>query len=290
MRWARASQPRPIPVSDAPMAPSLPPTPVSTRAASPPRTRRYAETNPRFTRSHVTPPLPPDAGGLDAAGGLAPAGPPRPLDGVGPVPAELADDALGEGEPRALGEQPAMVTRAMATAPWPRSARKARRSMTRFACSTVASCELGVSSVQGTVRSGRRGWIRQRTETQRPSGTLPVAHARPVGTAALVSRGGLSSTGRASDCGSEGYGFDPHRPPQLPNRERHGSGSGYVACTRHGRVRRARRRTGHDPSGGGCRGGHRCPRVRSPRPNRGAGPGNGDRCRPLHPRRARRGS
>ena len=26
-------------------------------------------------------------------------------------------------------------------------------------------------------------------------------------------RGGLSSTGRASDCGSEGYGFEPRRPP-----------------------------------------------------------------------------
>ena len=32
-----------------------------------------------------------------------------------------------------------------------------------------------------------------------------------------ASRGGLSSTGRASDCGSEGYGFEPRRPPQLPN-------------------------------------------------------------------------
>ena len=28
--------------------------------------------------------------------------------------------------------------------------------------------------------------------------------------------GGLSSTGRASDCGSEGYGFKPRRPPHLP--------------------------------------------------------------------------
>ena len=28
--------------------------------------------------------------------------------------------------------------------------------------------------------------------------------------------GGLSSTGRAADCGSAGYGFDPRRPPQLP--------------------------------------------------------------------------
>jgi hypothetical protein len=26
--------------------------------------------------------------------------------------------------------------------------------------------------------------------------------------------GGLSSTGRASECGSEGYGFETHRPPQ----------------------------------------------------------------------------
>ena len=29
-------------------------------------------------------------------------------------------------------------------------------------------------------------------------------------------RGGLSSIGRASDCGSEGYGFNPRRPPQPP--------------------------------------------------------------------------
>ena len=36
-------------------------------------------------------------------------------------------------------------------------------------------------------------------------------------------RGGLSSTGRASDCGSEGYGFEPRRPPQPPSRTRHRS-------------------------------------------------------------------
>jgi hypothetical protein len=29
-------------------------------------------------------------------------------------------------------------------------------------------------------------------------------------------RGGLSSIGRASECGSEGYGFETRRPPQLP--------------------------------------------------------------------------
>src|SRR5687767_11644377 len=105
MRWARASQPRPIPVSDASMAPSLPPTPVSTRAASPPRTSRYAETNPRFTRSQATASaLLPDAGGVDAGGGLAPAEPAGPGEGVGPGPAELGDDALGEGDPMTLGE------------------------------------------------------------------------------------------------------------------------------------------------------------------------------------------
>ena len=27
--------------------------------------------------------------------------------------------------------------------------------------------------------------------------------------------GGFSSVGRASDCGSEGRGFDPHNPPQI---------------------------------------------------------------------------
>src|SRR5687768_7207664 len=35
------------------------------------------------------------------------------------------------------------------------------------------------------------------------------------------SPGGLSSTGRASDCGSEGYGFKPRRPPHLHTSSRH---------------------------------------------------------------------
>jgi hypothetical protein len=36
-------------------------------------------------------------------------------------------------------------------------------------------------------------------------------------------RGGLSSTGRALDCGSRGYGFEPRRPPQT---SRHETGAG----------------------------------------------------------------
>ena len=42
--------------------------------------------------------------------------------------------------------------------------------------------------------------------------TPPVPRAGP-GRAARSDRGGLSSIGRASDCGSEGCGFKPRRPP-----------------------------------------------------------------------------
>ena len=40
--------------------------------------------------------------------------------------------------------------------------------------------------------------------------TIPAAALRP-----RAVRGGLSSIGRASDCGSEGYGFKPRRPPHV---------------------------------------------------------------------------
>ena len=48
------------------MSSSLPAVPVSTMAASPPRARMYADTNPRLTRSHVTPS--PGAAGEPAGG------------------------------------------------------------------------------------------------------------------------------------------------------------------------------------------------------------------------------
>ena len=40
---------------------------------------------------------------------------------------------------------------------------------------------------------------------------------RPAIGVRRVLGGGLSSIGRASDCGSEGYGFNPRRPPQPPH-------------------------------------------------------------------------
>ena len=43
----------------------------------------------------------------------------------------------------------------------------------------------------------------------------PVCRRGPVRRRARGPGGGLSSTGRAADCGSAGYGFDPRRPPQL---------------------------------------------------------------------------
>src|SRR6185503_998512 len=58
------------------------------------------------------------------------------------------------------------------------------------------------------------------TAGRRTPGTLSgaLAPGRSIGRSS-ARRGGLSSTGRASDCGSEGYGFDPHRPPQALRRK-----------------------------------------------------------------------
>ncbi len=49
----------------------------------------------------------------------------------------------------------------------------------------------------------------------RGAGTMP-ATTRSSARHAPCPRGGLSSIGRASDCGSEGYGFKPRRPPHRP--------------------------------------------------------------------------
>jgi hypothetical protein len=54
----------------------------------------------------------------------------------------------------------------------------------------------------------------------------PVPHGRTRGSiGANDPRGGLSSIGRASDCGSEGYGFKPRRPPHHSEHESHNSGA-----------------------------------------------------------------
>ncbi len=57
------------------------------------------------------------------------------------------------------------------------------------------------------------------------SGTLRWPLARRARGRGRASHGGLSSIGRALDCGSRGYGFEPRRPPHSPARpsgmERH---------------------------------------------------------------------
>src|SRR6478609_7516077 len=123
--WVRITcatddQVRPSPSRLDSMAPSLPATPVSTMAASPPRTSTYADTNPRLTRSQASAPAPLPA--LDDAAGAAEAG---PLGGGvgGGVAAEL-DAGL---DAPALGAHAATDTMASANPPRPRSARKVRR-------------------------------------------------------------------------------------------------------------------------------------------------------------------
>src|SRR5262245_53809536 len=98
-----------MPFRLASIAPSLPPTPVSTIVTSPARASRYAETKPRLTRVHATAPVaaepPPDGGAVDAL----------------PLGVELGL------VPPPLGAQPAMPRTATASAPRPRSARNRRR-------------------------------------------------------------------------------------------------------------------------------------------------------------------
>jgi hypothetical protein len=68
----------------------------------------------------------------------------------------------------------------------------------------------GAASIRPTAPPRRDG----------PTGYTPVARS-PDGPPVPCrdrARGGLSSTGRASDCGSEGYGFKPRRPPHIPER------------------------------------------------------------------------
>ncbi len=90
------------------------------------------------------------------------------------------------------------------------------------------------------------------------------------------SRGGLSSTGRAADCGSAGYGFDPHRPPHPPPRStllRHAQCSFRVGLRRGGSAGRENlvRPAGRRTTG-------RCGSGRLPGPHRGVARGR-RRCR-----------
>jgi hypothetical protein len=112
--WAMASS----------IEPALPPTPVSTMAAWAPRTRTYADTNPRLTRCQAN---------SSRAGGTAPGGEPSAdgsLGGCEPgVGVEPAAEADGRVVACAPGEQAATLMTASANAPRPRSAMKVRRSI-----------------------------------------------------------------------------------------------------------------------------------------------------------------
>ena len=120
-------------------------------------------------------------------------------------------------------------------------------------------------------------WLRPPGLARHPGSSriLRPSHARRPGRAsACGDLGGLSSIGRASDCGSEGYGFKPGRPPHLPARrparsraERQGRHRDCCrdCCSRAGREaaraaapgRRVRcaapRSIQPDPGGRGCR-------------------------------------
>src|SRR6478609_11119910 len=123
--WVRitcptAGQPSERAPSAASMASALFSTPVSTRAASPPRARRYADTNPRFTRLQARAPAALDAVADTNADGEAPApGEDAPPEGAGVV-------APADG---AAGEQAATPRIATTKAPRPRSVTNVRRSM-----------------------------------------------------------------------------------------------------------------------------------------------------------------
>ena len=73
-------------------------------------------------------------------------------------------------------------------------------SQARWFCSR-GTCTVGVGNDIGQVSNGL------------PIDGTPPCFGPGTVRATLRPRGGLSSTGRASDCGSEGYGFKPRRPP-----------------------------------------------------------------------------
>src|SRR5829696_4356314 len=158
MTWPTADQSSPIPASPAWISSSLPATPVSTMAASPPRTKMYADTKPRLTLVQSAPPAAPDRGGLEApatAEAEGPAPPPGPV--LDPALAAAATDPLLDP----LGAHPAIPRTAIAAAPRPRSARKTRRvSITR------------AMSVDGTADGSMR--FTRRISPCRCSGTRPL--------------------------------------------------------------------------------------------------------------------
>ena len=57
---------------------------------------------------------------------------------------------------------------------------------------------------------------RSRLPVASPLYSAGFVHPRAAHRHGRPRRGGLSSTGRALDCGSRGYGFEPRRPPQHP--------------------------------------------------------------------------
>ena len=129
---------------------SLPATPVSTIAASPPRARMYAETNPRLTRDQRSAPPAESDGGVDDPAADAPGVAPGDVPGVGDEPPAPLD-AEGRAEAIAAGEQAASEMTARANAPLPRSATKVRRSMRRVS-STGGLPRRGSGPVQGPIR------------------------------------------------------------------------------------------------------------------------------------------
>src|SRR5262245_4009100 len=124
--WPTADQSSPTALKDDSISSALPPTPVSTTAASPARARTYADPNPSATRSHWTAPAGADPGGADG-GELAPPPGDGALEPEGPD--ESGDgESVGATVALPLPPQAAIPNTAMTNAPLPMSARNVRRS------------------------------------------------------------------------------------------------------------------------------------------------------------------
>ena len=130
MTWPTFAQPRPAASRASAIAPSLPGTPVSTTAASPPRARMYADTKPRLTRCQAVgpPAVPepdpdPDGASPEPAAVDAEAAAPSPGGDAGAL---AADDARGTRIRRGAA-QPATPSTATARPARPRSTRNRRR-------------------------------------------------------------------------------------------------------------------------------------------------------------------
>jgi hypothetical protein len=106
----------------------------------------------------------------------------------------------------------------------PRPARPRRSCHEWSICRPLARLRGRGSSDPARDRSNGRpsgGLLGHTSPTNRYTSGRPPLPARPV---ERVAHGGLSSIGRASDCGSEGYGFKPRRPPHQSERETAPSG------------------------------------------------------------------